>query len=274
MEEKLDFLQSNNYKDLQQYVNRLLDTPLESRNELLNIANFLYKDNRKNMQKLSEKISVQLEKLTNEIKRVKALYDFDSSFREELVAGVDEVGRGPLAGPIVAAAVILKQNYEDDKELLLYINDSKKLSSKVREELAELIKEKAVSYSIASLDNNIIDQEGIGYCNNEIFKIACAKLSVKPQLVLSDGYSIKNFNIRNEYVIKGDTNSASIACASIIAKVYRDKLMYTYDVEYPQYGFSKHVGYGTKEHIESLLKFGITPIHRRSFLRNILEENR
>lgn len=270
MEEKINFLQSNNYKDLQQYVNGLLDTPLESKSELLMIADFLYKDSRKNMQKLAQKISGHLEKLTNEIKRVKALYAFDSSFGEELVAGVDEVGRGPLAGPIVAAVVILKQDYEEDKELLLYINDSKKLSSKVREELAELIKERALSYSIACLDNNIIDKEGIGYCNNEIFKIACAKLSIKPQLVLSDGYSIKNFNIRNEYVIKGDTKSASIACASIIAKVYRDKLMHDYDAEYPQYGFSKHVGYGTKEHIEALLKYGITPIHRRSFLKNIL----
>jgi ribonuclease HII len=180
------------------------------------------------------------------------------------------VGRGPLAGPIVAASVILNLNYLHDRDLILGIKDSKKLSAKAREHLSDIIKSCAVSYSISELDNGSIDNYGISWCNNEVFKIAVSNLKVNPSLILSDGYAIKNISIRNEFVIKGDEKSASIACASIIAKVYRDNLMKQYAEVYPQYGFGENAGYGTEYHIEALKKYGPCKIHRMCFLKNIL----
>lgn len=258
----LDFLKMS-FKDIKEYV--------ASKNETqqLEIANFLIKDNRKNVSSLGNQIFKNQEKKEKEIRRVQAMYDFDKNFGNVIIAGVDEVGRGPLAGPIVGAAVVLDLSALSD-EIILGINDSKKLSSKRREELAEIIKEKALSYEIASLDNNEIDNKGIGWCNNEIFKIAASKLNVKPELVISDGYAVKGLNIRNNFVIKGDTKSASIACASIVAKVYRDNLMHKYAEEYPQYGFEHNVGYGSTEHIDAIKKYGVCPIHRMSFLKNII----
>jgi ribonuclease HII len=225
-------------------------------------------DNRKNIIAVGEKIDKQISKYKDEVIRVKGLYSFDKSFGSyKYVAGVDEVGRGPLAGPIVAAAVIL--DVEAVEDMILYINDSKKLSEALREKLSVLIKDRAIAYSIFEMSAEDIDQRGIAYCNNEVLKQAVYNLGVKPELVLSDGYPIKNFNIKNEFVIKGDSKSAAIACASIIAKVYRDNLMKKYDDIYPGYAFSKHVGYGTKDHIDNIKKFGVSPIHRKSFLKNI-----
>ena len=232
------------------------------------ISTVLISDERKNVRTLGALVEKQLKNHRAEVERVSKLYDFDRCHGDVVIAGVDEVGRGPLAGPIVAAAVVLDLNSED---LILKINDSKKLTKEVREELSALIKEKAVSYSIAIKTNKEIDEKGIGFCNNEIFKEAVYGLQVKPDVVLSDGYTIKGFNLNNEAVIKGDTKSASIACASIIAKVYRDNLMEEYSKVYGQYGFEKNVGYGTKDHIEALMKYGSCEIHRESFLRNILK---
>ncbi len=233
------------------------------------IYSILSADHRKNVRALGDMIQKSIDNHHHEIERVKAFYDFDKSYGYEIVAGVDEVGRGPLAGPIVAAAVILPNDSED---LILRINDSKKLSKELREELSEIIKEKAVSYSIAIKNNKEIDERGIGFCNNEIFKEAIEGLSIVPDLVLSDGYTIKEFSFRNEAVIKGDTKSATIACASIIAKVYRDKIMEEYGETYPHYNFDRNVGYGTKEHIEAIISHGSSEIHRESFLRNILSK--
>lgn len=232
------------------------------------ISSVLKDDERKNVKTLGSVVEKQIHNYRAEVERVKRLYEFDKSFGFHIVAGVDEVGRGPLAGPIVAAAVILDKNSED---LILKINDSKKITKELREELSSIIKEKALSYSIAVKTNREIDEKGIGFCNNEIFKEAIEKLNVKPDMVLSDGYTIKGFNLNNEAVIKGDTKSAAIACASIIAKVYRDNLMEEYSKIYNQYGFEKNVGYGTKDHIDALVKHGSCEIHRESFLRNILK---
>lgn len=174
-----------------------------------------------------------------------------------------------MAGPIAAASVILDLNTLSEN-LILEINDSKKLSPKKREKLAEIIKEKSISYNIYLLDNNEIDKKGIAFCNQEVLKMAVYGLKVTPDFVLSDGYAIKDMKIKNHYVIKGDSKSASIACASIIAKVYRDKLMKQYALSYPMYKFESNSGYGSKEHIEAIKKFGITPIHRRSFLSNFI----
>lgn len=205
-----------------------------------------------------------------EVERVRAMYDFDKRYGT-LVAGVDEVGRGPLAGPIVGAAVVFK-NDTSLEDLILGINDSKKLSAKKREELVPLIKEKALSWAIFEHSNDDIDQLGLSFCNNNIFVKSIAQLSVKPEVVLSDGFPIRNFKGRNEKVLKGDSRSAAIACASILAKVYRDQLMAEMDKVYPGYGFANHVGYAAQAHIEAIHKLGPCRIHRRSFLTRILEE--
>ncbi|MEG1255211.1 ribonuclease HII [Clostridium sp.] len=226
----------------------------------------LNSDHRKNVKALGETVRKYVDHYKNEVVRVQKFYDFDRSYGYKIVAGVDEVGRGPLAGPIVAAAVVLDSN---SKDLILRINDSKKLSKELREELSEIIKSEAVSYSIALKSNIDIDNKGIAFCNNEIFKEAINGLSVVPDIVLSDGYTIKEFNLKNEAVIKGDTKSASIACASIIAKVYRDSLMEEYSKNYSNYNFDKNVGYGTKEHMDAILQHGSCEIHRKSFLKNI-----
>lgn len=227
-------------------------------------------DKRKNVQGLAEKIEKDINKITKEIQRVKSMYEFDKSFGEsKYIVGVDEVGRGPLAGPIVSCAVMLDLNVVDD-ELILYINDSKKLNEEKRKELSKIIKEKAISYYIAVADNKEIDKKGIGICNNKVFIEACTSLKYTPSLVLSDGYLVKGLGIKNEAIIKGDTKSASIAAASIIAKVYRDELMKEYAKTYPNYGFEKNVGYGSTKHIEAIKEIGPCDIHRMSFLNNIL----
>lgn len=229
----------------------------------------LLNDSRKNVIGLGSKLGKSIEKYIKEQKRVESMYKFDKAFLEKgFIAGVDEVGRGPLAGPIVACAVILDLNDLDD--IILDINDSKLLSRQKREELDKIIRKKAISFCIAEINNKIIDEKGIGYANNKIFIDACSGLSKKPDLVLSDGYLIKNFNIDNKHIIKGDRKSASIACASILAKVYRDNIMRNYHKKYPNYDFENNVGYGTKNHLDGIKNHGITPIHRKSFLKNII----
>lgn len=241
--------------------------------EVEHIIEVLNNDNRKSVQKFAFRLKKCKTKYLNEIERVKTLYNFDKSYGEYgSVVGVDEVGRGPLAGPIVAAAVILDLNYVNNSDLILSINDSKKLSIKIREELSEIIKKKALYYSIVEIDNNTIDSKGIGWCNNQVFMEAVEGLKIKPDMVLSDGYPIKNYENNNEAVIKGDTKSASIACASILAKVYRDNIMYKYDKKYPQYNFKNNVGYGTVVHVDAIKNHGICEIHRKSFLKNILNK--
>lgn len=266
---KLENTKDIKFNDIKTYVKEFIELNTVDKNEkeYLKLIDKLKKDTRKNVIALAQTLEKHIKSYNDEVIRVEMLYNFDRGFGANIVAGVDEVGRGPLAGPIVSAAVVLDLNSD---ELILRINDSKKVNKAIREELSEIIKEKALSYSIAVMDNKIIDEKGIGFCNNEVFKQAISNLNVKPDLVLSDGYPIKNFDIKNEYVIKGDTKSAAIACASIIAKVYRDKLMEEYSKVYPQYGFENNVGYGSKEHIAAILKYGATDLHRKSFLSNIL----
>lgn len=246
----------------------------ENVEEAEQIAEILKVEERKSLRDLGEKIEKSINAYHNEILRVGAMYDFDRSFGDSAyVAGVDEVGRGPVAGPIVAAAVILDLACLKNSDLILYINDSKKLSEKLRESLSEIIKAKAVCYSIACIDSSDIDKRGIAWSNNMVLKTAVEKLKFNPELVLSDGYAVKGLKTRNEFVIKGDSKSASIACASIIAKVFRDDLMKKYHNVYPNYGFNKHVGYGTKEHMENIITYGLSPIHRRSFLSSLINNH-
>jgi len=235
------------------------------------IINLLKADKRKNVNALGDKLQRDAMKAIEELARIKSMYTFD---RDQgvyaITAGVDEVGRGPLAGPIVAAAVVLDLYDLKDENLILGIKDSKKLSAKKREELDKLIKERAVSYAIGIADNNEIDEKGIAWCNNEVFKRAIKGLKVRPDLVISDGFPVSGIECENKYYYKGDNLSISIAAASIIAKVFRDEIMQDYHKKYPNYNFEANVGYGTEEHVRAIKMFGITPIHRMSFLKNIL----
>lgn len=180
-----------------------------------------------------------------------------------LVAGVDEVGRGPLAGPVVAAAVILGEGV-----LIPGVNDSKKLSEQKREYLYEEIKSKALCWSIGIVDEKVIDEINILNATYLAMKQALYGLSTKPQYILLDAVTLKDVDIPQKGIIKGDSLSLSIAAASIIAKVERDRIVSGYDEIYPHFSFSKHKGYGTREHIECIKKYGLLPIHRRSFTRN------
>lgn len=260
----------NNY-NFKQVNERIKDIVIDkdTYNNFDEIIEILKSDKRKNVLALATRLEKKILNFKTELKRVETMYEFDKGFGvNKIIAGVDEVGRGPLAGPIVACAVVLNLNDIDD--MILEINDSKLLSEGKREYLAEKIKEKAISYSIAYCSNEEIDTKGIAYCNNSIFIKSCDGLTVKPDLVLSDGYLIKNYDIENKYVIKGDRKSASIACASIVAKVYRDNLMKEYAKKYPNYDFESNMGYGTKAHIKGLQENGPCEIHRNSFLRNLI----
>lgn len=178
----------------------------------------------------------------------------------ELIAGVDEAGRGPLAGPVYAAAVIFPKDVVIDG-----INDSKKLSEKKREALFDIIKENALAYSIVSVDEKEIDEINILNAAMNAFKMALESLEVKPDFALLDGNRAPELDIPFEAVVKGDAKVQSIAAASILAKVARDRYITEMDSVYPQYGFAKHKGYPTKEHKEAVAKYGPSPIHRRTF---------
>jgi ribonuclease HII len=186
----------------------------------------------------------------------------------EYIAGTDEAGRGPLAGPVVAAAVILPKGL-----IITGVNDSKQLTEKKREELFDLINEKALAVGVCFIDNNKIDEINILEASRLAMMEAIKKLKIKPQYVLSDAMPM-NIDIPVKPIIKGDALSESIAAASIIAKVSRDRFMDEMDLKYPNYGFKKHKGYPTKDHIEAIKKYGITPIHRKTFkpIKNMLIE--
>ena len=178
----------------------------------------------------------------------------------EFVAGIDEAGRGPLAGPVVAAAVIFPKNYDMEK-----LQDSKKLSQKSREIFYEKIYEAALSIGIGIIDHTKIDEINILEATKLAMKTAVSKLKIYPQQLLVDGNFFEHEKIPVKNIIQGDKNAQSIAAASIIAKVTRDSLMLEYDADFPQYGFAKHKGYGTKIHVEAIHKFGHSRIHRKTF---------
>lgn len=196
-----------------------------------------------------------------------SLYEFEHGKRElgyKYICGVDEAGRGPLAGPVFAAAVILPEDYEIDG-----LNDSKKLSEKKREKLYDEIIEHALAYSVQSCDNNVIDEINILAATMLAMKTAVESLGIKPDIVFVDGNRLPKLEVPAEYVIKGDATSASIAAASILAKVSRDRFMYEMDKKYPEYCFEKHKGYPTKLHYEKIREFGPSEIHRLSFLKKM-----
>lgn len=209
------------------------------------------------------------ERLEKELARLEAMKEFEREYDGcSLICGVDEAGRGPLAGPVAAGAVILPKDCT-----ILYLNDSKKLSEKRREELFLEIREKAVSYSVGIVGPERIDEINILQATYEAMRQAVSGLGVVPDLLLNDAVTIPELAIPQVPIIKGDAKSVSIAAASILAKVTRDHRMEEYDRQFPQYGFAKHKGYGTAAHVAAIREFGPCPIHRRSFLKNILGEN-
>ncbi|MGN0447336.1 MAG: ribonuclease HII [Acutalibacteraceae bacterium] len=197
-------------------------------------------------------------------------YEFEKEALNEgykVVCGIDEAGRGPLCGPVCAAAVILPVDCEIEG-----INDSKKLSEKKREALYDVITEKALSYSTFMVGPDVIDEINILQATFLAMRTCVENLDIKPDIALIDGNGKPGLNITERTIVKGDAKSISIAAASILAKVTRDRYMLEIDKKYPEYQFSKHKGYGTKLHYEMIEKYGICPEHRRSFLKKILGE--
>lgn len=187
----------------------------------------------------------------------------------KLICGVDEAGRGPLCGPVVAAAVILKPD-----DMIEGVNDSKKISPKKREELYEVIMNKALAVGVGIKDFDVIEKVNILNATKLAMKEAIENLKVRPEYVLIDGNQMIDIDIKAQTVVSGDAKSESIAAASIIAKVTRDRMLIEYDKKYPEYGFKNHKGYGTKAHIEAIKKYGLTPIHRKSFCTKFVKEDK
>ena len=223
-------------------------------------------DTRKAVVTIVERAQKKIAALEAEKRRMYQMFSFERQYSDyAYICGIDEVGRGPLAGPVVAGAVILPKDCS-----LLWLNDSKQLSEKKREELYDCIMAEAVSTGLGYVAPERIDEINILQATYEAMREAVSKLHPQPDLLLNDAVTIPKVEIKQVPIIKGDAKSASIAAASIIAKVTRDRLMVQYDEIYPEYGFAANKGYGAQAHIEALQKYGPTPIHRRSFIKNFI----
>lgn len=217
------------------------------------------------MTKKEEADLKRAERLRLERERIEGMKVYERAHPDcALICGVDEAGRGPFAGPVVAGAVIL--DLDDPAREILYLNDSKKLSEKKREMIYEEIMEKAVSVGVGIVEREVIDEINILQATFLAMQKAIAALDPQPDFILVDAVTIPKITIPQEGIVKGDAKSVSIAAGSIIAKVTRDRIMYEYDKRYPEYGFASHKGYGTKAHIEAIKKYGMLDIHRRSFI--------
>ncbi len=223
-------------------------------------------DKRAGAQKLVQSAAKQLLALERERKRIENLKQYEREYAEyAYICGIDEAGRGPLAGPVVAGAVILPKNCD-----ILYINDSKQLSEKKREELYTVITQQAVAWAVGYASPERIDEINILQATYEAMREAIGKLSPAPDILLNDAVRIPGVDIPQVPIVKGDAKSISIGAASIIAKVTRDRMMEEYDGIFPEYGFAGNKGYGSSAHIEALKKYGPAPIHRRSFIKNFV----
>ena len=223
-------------------------------------------DGRSGVAAFVKKAKKCLEDHEKELLRTEKMKEYERKYDSfSWICGIDEVGRGPLAGPVVAGAVILPKDCD-----ILYLNDSKQLSEKKREELYSVIMERAVSVGLGYVSPERIDQINILQATYEAMREAISKLDPLPDLLLNDAVTIPDVDIRQVPIIKGDAKSVSIAAASIVAKVTRDRLMVEYDKVYPEYGFASNKGYGAQIHLDALKKYGPTPIHRRTFIKNIL----
>ncbi|HIQ99977.1 MAG TPA: ribonuclease HII [Candidatus Scybalocola faecavium] len=223
-------------------------------------------DSRSGVQALIRQVKKAQEKLQKEYDRLEGMTEYEKKYpNAEYICGIDEAGRGPLAGPVVAGAVVLPKDSR-----ILYLNDSKKLTPARREELYDVIMEEAVSVGVGIVDAQRIDEINILQATYEAMRQAISKLSVKPDVLLNDAVRIPGVDIMQVPIIKGDAKSLSIAAASVIAKVTRDRMMQDYDQIFPGYGFAQNKGYGTQGHMDKLKADGPSPIHRATFIGGIL----
>lgn len=241
-------------------------TKSQTKEELLHFIENYKNDERSGVVTLLQKASKAIDAIEKEIARTESMKQYEYANEQYgYVCGIDEVGRGPFAGPVVACAVILPANSQ-----ILYLNDSKKLSEKKREELYDVIMKEAVAVGIGMRDAGRIDEINILQATYEAMRDAIHNLAVKPDVLLNDAVTIPGVDIKQVPIIKGDAKSVSIAAASIVAKVTRDRMMVEYDKQYPGFDFASNKGYGTQKHIEALQQQGPTPIHRRSFIGNFI----
>lgn len=218
------------------------------------------------MTKKEEREARRLEKLEQEKQRMYQMFSYEREYgKYNTICGIDEVGRGPFAGPVVAAAVVLPKDCD-----ILYLNDSKKLSEKKRELLYDEIYEKAEAVAIGMASEKVIDEINILQATYEAMRQAISKLAVIPDLLLNDAVTIPGIEIPQVPIVKGDAQSASIAAASIVAKVTRDRMMKEYDKIYPGYEFARNKGYGTKAHIQGIREHGICDLHRKTFVKKYI----
>ncbi|MBQ1801729.1 MAG: ribonuclease HII [Lachnobacterium sp.] len=237
--------------------------------ELLEFINNYSSDERSGVIKLVERAKKKLEAYEAELDRIETIKKFEKQYSDcEFICGIDEVGRGPLAGPVVAGAVILPKDCH-----ILYINDSKKLSEKKREQLYDQITREAVAWSTGLVSPARIDEINILQATYEAMRQAISKLSPQPDLLLNDAVTIPKVQIQQVPIIKGDAKSISIGAASIVAKVTRDRLMVEYDKIMPEYDFASNKGYGSAKHIKALKEVGPSPIHRATFIKNFVLPN-
>ena len=255
-------MKNKSVKEIKEIVDSL------SIDKYLEYMDILKDDERKSVQNIAIKMGKKLDNIRKEEERLELINTYENEGYSKgylYIGGIDEAGRGPLAGPVVASVVVFKPNTKIEG-----INDSKKLSEAKREELFDRIKEEALDYGIGIVNNEDIDKYNILNATYMAMKKALNCLKNTPDYLLIDAATIPGIDIHQKPIIKGDSKSISIAAASILAKVTRDNIMYQYDEIFPEYGFKSHKGYGTKEHYEAIEKYGITRIHRKSFLKNML----
>jgi ribonuclease HII len=234
--------------------------------EITGLLELYHTDDRSGVQTICNQYRNKVNSLALELERMEVMKQYENQYCEyQYICGIDEVGRGPFAGPVIAAAVILPKDCD-----ILYINDSKQLSEKKREELYDEIIAKAVAFGIGSVPPDQIDEMNILQATYEAMRKAILNMNVTPDILLNDAVTIPGVAIKQVPIIKGDAKSISIAAASIVAKVTRDRLMVAYDKIFPGYDFASNKGYGSAKHIEAIKELGLTPIHRRSFLKNII----
>jgi ribonuclease HII len=248
---------------LNQIKNEFQDATID---DLPKIINLYESDDRIGVYKLVQQARKRILSYETEILRLDTMLEFERLYSDyDYICGIDEVGRGPFAGPVVAASVILPKDLK-----ILRLNDSKQLSAKVREELFDEITQKAIAYGIGIVSPEVIDEINILQATYEAMRKAINNLSIKPDLLLNDAVTIPGVTIKQINIIHGDARSLSISAASVIAKVTRDRMMEQYAMLYPEYSFDKNMGYGTDTHRTALKEFGATPIHRQSFIKNWL----
>ena len=222
-------------------------------------------DTRAGVSALIKKAEGKRRAYEKELDRLYQMQSFERQYSDcEYICGIDEAGRGPLAGPVLAGAVILPKKCD-----ILYVNDSKKLTAKMREELFEEIHEKAIAVGVGVVSTERIDEINILQATYEAMRLAIKDLGVTPDILLNDAVTIPKITVPQVPIVKGDAKSISIAAASIIAKVTRDRMMLVYDEKYPEYGFAAHKGYGSAAHMESIRTYGPCPIHRKTFIKSL-----